>query len=254
MRIDPTVAAAGFHLISYDSVGSTNTEVCNRARAGERKPLWIVAQQQTAGRGRRGNVWISEPGNLYASLLVPEVPKGRAGELAFVAGLAVYDALAELAPPVASRLALKWPNDILLAGAKLGGVLIEAENDWAVVGIGVNCKHHPPQTTLPATSLCAAGADLSADEVLTRLSRTMLVRLKQWDNSAGFADVRSDWLVRATGVGQNIQVRRHRDELSGQFHGLDATGQLLLRLPDGNIQAVNSGEIFVLGASWQAAG
>jgi BirA family biotin operon repressor/biotin-[acetyl-CoA-carboxylase] ligase len=91
--------------------------------------------------------------------------------------------------------------------------------------------------------------DVSADEVFFHLSRTMFVRLKQWAKGAGFAAVRSDWLIRASGVGQSIRVRRHRDELSGEFQGLDETGQLLLRLPDGQIQAVNSGEIFMLGAS-----
>src|SRR5215212_7224371 len=104
MQLDPTVAAAGVRLIAHDTVGSTNTEAARLARAGERNPLWVTAKQQTAGRGRRGNIWISEPGNLYASLLLPEAPPGRAGELAFVAALAVYDAVGELAPTVASRL------------------------------------------------------------------------------------------------------------------------------------------------------
>jgi BirA family biotin operon repressor/biotin-[acetyl-CoA-carboxylase] ligase len=251
MQIDPTVAAAGVRLIAHDTVGSTNTEACALARQGERHPLWVTARTQTAGRGRRGNVWISEPGNLYASLLLPEVPKGRAGELAFVAGLAVYDAVAELAPPVASRLALKWPNDVLLGGSKLAGMLIEAESNWAVAGIGINCGHHPEQTTQAATDLKTAGADLSPDEVFVRLSKTMLVRLKQWADGKNFAAIRSDWLIRAGGVGQSIRVRLHRDELTGHFQGLDETGQLLLRLPDGSIQAVSSGEVFALAASTQ---
>lgn len=251
MQIDPIVAAAGVRLIAYDTIGSTNTEACGLARQGERHPLWVTAKQQTAGRGRRGNVWISEPGNLYASLLLPQVPKGRAGELAFVAGLAVYDTVAELAPEVASRLALKWPNDVLLGRAKLAGMLIEAENNWAVVGIGINCAHHPQQTAQAATDLKTAGANLSPDEVFARLSKTMLVRIKQWAGGENFAAVRSDWLIRAAGVGQSIRVRLHREELTGHFQGLDETGQLLLRLPDGSIQAVSSGEVFALAASGQ---
>src|SRR3954451_21664927 len=111
MQLDPTVAASGVRLIAHDTIGSTNTEAVRGVRAGARNPLWITAKQQTAGRGRRGNVWISEPGNLYASLLLPDVAPGRAGELAFVAALAVYDAIGELVPNIASRLALKWPND-----------------------------------------------------------------------------------------------------------------------------------------------
>jgi BirA family biotin operon repressor/biotin-[acetyl-CoA-carboxylase] ligase len=249
MQLDPIVAATGVQLFAHDTLGSTNTEACALARDGERGTLWVTAQKQTAGRGRRGNVWVSEPGNLYASLLLSDVPKGRAGELAFVAGLAVYDAVAELAPPVASRLALKWPNDVLLGGAKLAGVLIEAEKDWAVIGIGINCAHHPEQTAQPATDLTAAAAPLSVAAVFTRLSKTMLVRLRQWENGIGFAAVRSDWLIRAAGIGQDIRVRLHAKELAGHFHGLDETGHLLLRLPDGSIKAVSSGEVFALSAS-----
>ena len=215
----------------------------------ERAPLWITARQQTAGRGRRGNVWISEPGNLYASLLLPGVPPGRAGDLAFVAGLGVYDAIAELASPVASRLALKWPNDVLLGGAKLAGILIEAEKDWAVIGIGINCAHHPQATTQAATDLATAGAALPVETLFARLSKTMHVRLRQWANGAGFATVRSDWLIRAAGVGKDICVRLPAKELAGQFQGLDAAGHLLVRLPDGSIEAVSSGEVFALSAS-----
>jgi BirA family biotin operon repressor/biotin-[acetyl-CoA-carboxylase] ligase len=251
MQLDPIVAAAGVRLIAHDSIGSTNTEACALARGGERGTLWITAQRQTAGRGRRGNVWVSEPGNLFASLLLLDVPKGRAGELAFVAGLAVYDAVAELAPPVASRLALKWPNDVLLGGAKLAGMLIEAENTWAVVGIGINCVHHPEQTGQAAIDLKKAGAPLSAETVFTRLSKTMLVRLRQWGKGAGFSAVRSDWLIRAAGVGQIIRVRLAGKELTGHFQGLDESGHLLLRLADGSIQAVSSGEVFALSALMQ---
>jgi BirA family biotin operon repressor/biotin-[acetyl-CoA-carboxylase] ligase len=246
MQLDPIAAAAGVRLEALGTIDSTNTNACQRARAGERAPLWVTARQQTAGRGRRGNVWISEPGNLYASLLLPGVPQNRAGELAFVAGLGVYDAIAELAPRIAARLSLKWPNDVLLGGQKLAGMLIEAENGWAVIGIGINCAHHPEQIAQPATDLKAAGAELSADEVFCRLSRTLLVRLRQWAEGAGFAVIRSDWLICAGGVGQDILVRLPTQELAGHFEGLDATGHLLLRLPDGKIQVVSSGEVFAL--------
>ncbi len=246
MQLDPTVAAAGVKLIAYDTIGSTNTEACNLARAGERAPLWVIAKQQTAGRGRRGNVWVSEPGNLYASLLLPSVPPGRAGELAFVAGLGVFDAIAELAPPIASRLALKWPNDVLLGGAKLAGILIEAERGWAVIGVGINCAHHPNETTQVATDLTSAGAPLPVETVFAHLSKTMLVRLRQWADGGGFPTVRSDWLIRAAGIGKDICVRLPSKELAGQFEGLDETGHLLLRLPDGKIRAVSSGEVFAL--------
>ena len=248
MQLDPTAVAAGFRLLVHDSIGSTNTEACMLAHAGERTPLWITAREQSAGRGRRGNVWISKPGNLYASLLLPGMPAGRAGDLAFVAGLAVFDTVAALAPSAASRLALKWPNDVLLGGAKLAGILIEAERDWAVIGIGINCAHHPEGTAHPATDLKSAGAAVSVESVFLELSQTMLSRLQQWADGAGFAMVRADWLLRAFGVGKDIRVRLPAKELAGQFQGLDEAGHLLLRLADGSVEAVSSGEVFALSA------
>lgn len=249
MRLDPTVAASGTKLIAHDVIGSTNTEACTLARGGERDTVWITAQKQTAGRGRRGNVWISEPGNLYCSLLLPAVVRGRTGELAFVAGLAVHDALAALAPSLASRLQLKWPNDVLLDGRKLAGMLIEAEQDWAVIGVGINCAHHPADTAYLATDLKAAGAELSVETVFTALTKAMAGRLRQWNEGAGFAAIRADWLTRAAGVGGEIRVRLPAMELAGQFQGLDESGQLLLRMADGSITAVSSGEVFALPAA-----
>jgi BirA family biotin operon repressor/biotin-[acetyl-CoA-carboxylase] ligase len=249
MRLDPTAAAAGFGLMAHDSLGSTNSEACALARAGQRKPLWITARQQSAGRGRRGNVWISEPGNLYCSLLFPGIPSGRAGELAFVSGLGVHDAVAGVAPSFASRLALKWPNDVLLDGRKVAGMLIEAEQDWAVIGIGINCAHHPKDTAYPATDLQTAGAVVTVETIFASLSKALLQRLQQWEQGAGFAAIRSGWLARAAGIGKDIRVRLPAKELAGQFQGLDETGQLLLRLPDGSTTAVSSGEVFALPAA-----
>ena len=128
-----------------------------------REPLWVVATTQTAGRGRRGRAWVSPPGNLYASLLlVDPAPAAVAPQLAFVAGLAVHDACAALAPGVADALRLKWPNDLLCGGAKIAGILIEgeavADAIGAVIGIGVNCRHHPDAVEHPATDFAAQGS------------------------------------------------------------------------------------------------
>ena len=180
MQLDPSVAAAGFRLIIHDSIGSTNSEACALARAGERGPLWIIAREQTAGRGRRGNSWISEHGNLYARLLLADVPPGRAGDLAFVAGLAVHDAVGELARNTRFRLTLKWPNDVQLGNAKFADLLIEAENSWAVIGVGINCAHHPAQ--MPnVTDLKSSGIAVSLEQLFAALSRHMLIRLQQWE-------------------------------------------------------------------------
>jgi len=246
MRLDPQAIAAGVRLIAHDSIGSTNSEARELALAGERGPIWIVAARQTAGRGRRGNSWVSERGNLYASLLLTEIaPTQQMAQLAFVVALAVHDAVAEVLPPGAP-LAVKWPNDVLLDGKKFAGILIESEGPAVVIGIGVNCAHHPDNTSYPATNLSAAGAAVSPEQLLQWLSAAMLRRLGQWSRGAGFAAIRADWLARAAGLGQEIRVRLPQRELSGLFQTLDETGRLVLRLADGGVETVSAGEVFAL--------
>ena len=250
MQLDPSVAAAGFRLIIHDSIGSTNSEACALARAGERSPLWIIAREQTAGRGRRGNSWISEPGNLYASLMLPDVPPGRAGDLAFVAALAVHDAVGELARNTPFRLTLKWPNDVQVRNAKFAGILIEAEDSWAVIGVGINCAHHPAQ--MPnVTDLKSSGIAVSLEQLFAALSRHMLIRLQQWEMGKGFAAIREDWLGACSGVGHPILVRLPTQELTGKFENIDDRGHLMLRLRDGRLETIAAGEVFGLGQAGQ---
>src|SRR5438105_9448172 len=120
MQLDPRASAAGVRLASHELLTSTNQEAFTLARAGERGPLWIVAERQSAGRGRRGRTWVSEHGNLFASLLLTNPsPIEHWPELSLVAALAVHDTVAELARPLKTQLAIKWPNDVLLDGRKL---------------------------------------------------------------------------------------------------------------------------------------
>src|SRR5260370_34376250 len=145
-----------------DFVDSTNAEALRLAKAGERGPLWIVAKEQSPGRGRRGRAWISPVGNLHTTLmLIDPAPAAAAPQLGFVAGLALHDAAVAAVPALAPRLALKWPNDLLDAGRKIAGILIECEGDpvTVAVGIGVNCRHHPDTTEFPATDLTVDGAE-----------------------------------------------------------------------------------------------
>ena len=252
MRLDPEAAAAGFRLATHKVLPSTNAAALDRAleHEGGTQPLWIVAREQTEGRGRRGNGWISPPGNLYATLLLIEPAPRHAPELSFVAALAVHDAIRDRAPMLADRLALKWPNDVLCDAKKLAGILLEGrmlgEKIAVAIGIGVNCLHHPSLTTRPATDLTVAGAHVSAEELFTALSATMLLRLAQWRSGAGFAAVRADWIARAVGVGETMRVRLPDRELFGRGEGLDASGCLLLRLADGSLQTIAAGEVFPL--------
>jgi BirA family biotin operon repressor/biotin-[acetyl-CoA-carboxylase] ligase len=257
MQLDPAAAASGVRLVSHDQLDSSNAEALRLARAGERGPLWITARQQSAGRGRRGRNWVSEPGNLHATLLLTDPsPAEHAAQLSFVAALALHDAIGLLAPAVPA-LALKWPNDLLLGERKFAGILIESEAaaDGLVVaiGMGVNCDRHPADTPYPATDLAAAGARVTPDDLLRALSGSFLARLRQWDRGAGFAAVRQDWLARAAGIGHEIRVRLPEQELAGRFEALDAAGRLVLRLPDGGLQTITAGEVFAFPRPTTAA-
>jgi BirA family biotin operon repressor/biotin-[acetyl-CoA-carboxylase] ligase len=188
---------------------------------------------------------VSKAGNLYASLLITDAPpQQRVGELSFVAALAIHDAVAEVVPHLTARLTVKWPNDLLIEGAKFAGILIETEGAAVVIGIGVNCAHHPAATSHPATNLAAADAQVSPEELFLQLSKAMSIRLDQWARGAGFASIRADWLSRATGLGTDIRVRLPKRELAGYFQALDEAGRLVLRLADGSLEIVSAGEVF----------
>ena len=241
---------AGVRHETYETLGSTNAEALARARAGERGALWISAKAQDAGRGRRGSAWTSSPGNLFATLLLSDPsPPPLAPQLSFVAALALHDAVAECAPQIGPLLKVKWPNDLLLGGAKLAGILIEGESEPSfavVIGFGVNCVAHPPNTPYPATDLAAAGALVEPGRVLVALAEAMQRRLAQWARGDGFAGIRADWLKRAAGLGTEIRVRLPEREFSGRFEGLDDAGHLLVRGPAGLV-TVTAGEVFDLG-------
>lgn len=241
---------AGVRHIAFDSLGSTNAEALARARAGERGPLWITAGMQETGRGRRGKDWASPSGNLYSSLLLTDpAPQVLAAQLSFVAALALHDAVADCAPQLGPLLTVKWPNDLLLGGAKIAGILIEAESGppfAVVIGMGVNCASHPADTSYPATDLATAGAGVRPETLLRALAAAMQTRLTQWDRGQGFAAIRSAWLRRAAGLGHDIRVRLPEREFSGIFDGLDEVGRLLVRGEDG-ITAVTAGEVFGFG-------
>ena len=215
----------------------------------------MTARQQTAGRGRRGNAWISPPGNLYATLLLcdPAAPDS-APQLSFVAALAVLDAIVDRAAALREKLALKWPNDILCGGAQAcrhsdrKRELLKPTLAVAI-GIGVNCMHHPVDTAYPATDLATAGAAVAAEDLFAALSGAMARRLAQWHRGAGFQSIRADWLDRAAGMGGEMRVRLPNRELVGRAEALDERGRLLLRLADGTLQTITAGDVFPVAAS-----
>jgi BirA family biotin operon repressor/biotin-[acetyl-CoA-carboxylase] ligase len=248
-NLEPSATPPIPHL---DTVDSTNAEALRRARAGERGPLWIVATQQTAGRGRRGRSWVSPPGNLHATLLLTDpAPAAAAPQLGFVAGLALHDAAVAASPALAPRLALKWPNDLLCGTRKIAGILIEGEGSpvTVAVGIGVNCRHHPDATEFPATDFVVEGTDVAPETLIDLLAAAMQVRLAQWNRGTGFAAIRAAWLARARGLGEPIRVRLAERETTGAFDTIDEAGRLVLRAVDGSLEAIAAGEVFPLAVT-----
>jgi BirA family biotin operon repressor/biotin-[acetyl-CoA-carboxylase] ligase len=253
MQLDPRASAAGVRLVTHEVLISTNTEALALAKQGERGPLWVTAGRQTGGRGRRGRTWVSEPGNLHASLLLTEPsPREHVPELSFVAALAIHDAVAEIAPGLKPALTIKWPNDLLVGGAKFAGILIEGEgkdSEAAAVGIGVNCVSHPADTDFPATDLKAAGAEVTAETLFAALSVKMQGRLAQWNEGEHFSTIRADWLARAGGLGGEVRVRVGEQELVGTFETVDEAGRLVLALPDGGKKTIAAGDLVELRSS-----
>jgi BirA family transcriptional regulator, biotin operon repressor / biotin---[acetyl-CoA-carboxylase] ligase len=229
---------AGIGREIHDRLDSTNAEALRRAAAGETGPLWILAREQTAARGRRGRAWSAPAGNFGASLLMR--PPGDRALRSFVAALGLYDAMVAVTGRP-ELFALKWPNDVLLSGGKLAGILLEAVNGGAlVVGVGVNLATAPEPSTLepgavPPVSLRAAtGLGVTAEEFLDQLAPAVA----GWEDrlvDEGFAPLRAAWLARATRLGEPIVARLPDRTLSGRFETVDASGALVLATEGGRV-------------------
>ena len=237
-------------VLQLDSVDSTLLEAERQASAGRTGPLVICAREQTGGLGRHGRVWASPPGNLYWTMLLDTAAdRPRDAGLAFAAGLAVRDALIGLDVP-ADRLQLKWPNDVLLDGAKLAGVLARSSQTGAachtVVGIGINVATAPETAAFPAIALATTDLAVPPLAILrVALTTAFLARRAQWHRD-GLAPLRDTVAACLFGVGTTTRIARDRDRrdlLIGTNEGLDQTGALLLRTPDGVQHVVIAGDI-----------
>jgi BirA family biotin operon repressor/biotin-[acetyl-CoA-carboxylase] ligase len=246
----------GYRIRRLDDTVSTNADALEAARAGEASGLWIIARRQTGGRGSRGRSWVSQEGNLFASLMLRDpAPSSVTAELTFVASLAVREALAALAQKqgLHRTIALKWPNDVLVSGRKISGILLEShEVDGervVIIGIGVNCNSHPDETLHRATDLAAEGVEASAEQVLVEISASLSNYLATWDRGAGFEAIRQAWMNEATGIGQRIYVKMPGRELTGTFEDLAADGNLVLTLDDGSAVRLSAADIFFANQS-----
>ncbi|CCF19004.1 Biotin--[acetyl-CoA carboxylase] synthetase protein [Pseudorhizobium banfieldiae] len=231
-------------------VGSTNTECLARARAGDPGHLWVTATRQTSGRGRRGRTWTSEPGNLYASLLLLDpAPMERLGSLPLAVALAVHGAVSAVLPAGSPPVEVKWPNDILIRRRKTCGILIEGEQlasgrHAIVIGIGINIRHMPDDAAYGVTRLEDHGFHASPDELFARLFREMAAVLDSWDEGRGVTEISRKWLEVACGVGEKITVKLTDRSVAGRFKGIDAQGLLSLETGDGQILSIAAGDVF----------
>lgn len=246
--------ASGYRLQSFDSIGSTNAEALERARKGEQGPLWLVTDQQTAGRGRRERAWISPKGNLAATILeTVDVTPTIAATLGFAAGLALESALRTVSIESRTRGAeadffLKWPNDVLAGREKLAGILLEAETVGSTlavaVGMGVNVVAAPEGTPYPATSLAKLGIDTTAGDLFAALSDAWAGFVGLWDNGLGFPKLRDLWLERAAGLGEVVSIQTGGVPVEGIFETIDDAGCMILTKRDGERVAVAAGDVY----------
>jgi BirA family transcriptional regulator, biotin operon repressor / biotin---[acetyl-CoA-carboxylase] ligase len=240
----------GWSHIHVDETGSTNADALNAARAGISGHHWFTAGRQLSGKGRHGRVWVSEPGNLYASaLLIDPADAARISTLPFVAALALHAALSGIDGMGRQELRLKWPNDVLVNGSKVSGILLEIDQltdgrAAVAIGFGVNLAHHPDPALYTATDLKLLGLSINPMQMLERLAAELDAMLEAWDRGRRFTAIRQEWLRHARGIGEPIRVNLPQRTLEGTFADIDMDGCLVLVHIDGKHERISAGDVF----------
>lgn len=242
-----------YHLLTYDVIDSTNAEAKRLAGGGASHGAVIWARKQTAGRGRMGREWVSADGNLFTTVLLsPSVSLEKCSQLSFVAALAVVDTLVAILPDTAN-VTCKWPNDVLVNGKKISGVLLESfttkelvtERQWIAVGVGINVDTHPEHVMYPAICLRDAGVELiSAKIVLSRFIHNFVHWYDVWEGK-GFSAIEKEWRKHAHNLGKPVEIIVGDDKLTGIFEGIDKQGHLLLRDKKKNVTPISAGDVFL---------
>jgi BirA family biotin operon repressor/biotin-[acetyl-CoA-carboxylase] ligase len=245
--VSGAASVARRRLHAFHRVDSTNDLAKALAAGGAACGSVVLAREQTGGRGRHGRVWASPRGNLYLSVILrPDCPAGRGAELSFLAAVAAAEALGRFLP-AGREVSLKWPNDLLVDGAKIGGILLESQLvagrlAWAVIGIGINIVTAPSETPYPATSLVACGGRPVGAPALTRILLTSLAAWYGRWQAEGFAPVREAWSRRGHRPGDKLTVHEGTRLLQGTFVGLGSDGSLNLASGHGSLHIV-AGEV-----------
>jgi BirA family biotin operon repressor/biotin-[acetyl-CoA-carboxylase] ligase len=238
-----------YHLLSYDVLDSTNAEAKRLAEAGGQHGAVIWAETQTEGTGRAGRRWESLRGNLHFSLLLhPTIAIEHAAQLSFVTSLAVFRAITTMVD-ASVQLHIKWPNDVLLNGKKIAGILLETHHTmhdampWVIVGVGVNVEHFPENVRTPATSLKEAGLEIITPKiVLSRFLNMFESLYDEWSEN-GFQTIRQQWLAHAAYLHEMVTIQLGDKEIRGKFTSIDEVGQLMLRDDAGNVSLYAAGEV-----------
>jgi|TARA_B110000263_G_scaffold227961_1_gene220666 BirA family biotin operon repressor/biotin-[acetyl-CoA-carboxylase] ligase len=242
----------GYNLIRLDIVDSTNAEALRLAQSEALGNTLVWAKEQTHGRGRRGRTWVSPIGNFYCSLLLyPNQAPDQFAQLAFVAALALSDAINAVAPKI--RVEIKWPNDLLVDGRKIAGILLEGNvNETSkrrslVVGMGVNVTSHPKNPgSIQATSLAREGSKAEFYDLLNPAAHGMGRWIGIW-NAQGFGPIRSEWMNRAVGIGGEVEVRMAEKTVAGVFQSVDDSGALVVSNSGGE-HTVKAADVFLIGS------
>jgi BirA family biotin operon repressor/biotin-[acetyl-CoA-carboxylase] ligase len=239
-----TGAPVGWTVHRHATIGSTMDAARALEREGAPDRAAVRADEQTAGRGRQGRHWVSKPGNLYVTILLREArPLGDCAILSFVAALALREACG------LPEARLKWPNDVLIRGKKLSGLLLEGAGtdgttSAVLIGMGVNVAHHPDEALYPTTDLVSEGGETDLDA----LCHALLDGIDRWRavwHKRGAEAIRRAWLDHAAGLGETLTARAASESVTGVFEGLDETGALILLDGSGKRRVISAADVFL---------
>ncbi len=246
----PIEGLLGWRQAHLSSVGSTNDELTAYARSGrDANRLWLTAGEQKTGKGRRGRKWLSPPGNFHGSVYLHDpCEQQHLGFLPLICAVAVHKAIVEVLKRKSRQVEIKWPNDVLVEGAKCCGMLIEADHSdthiQVVIGCGINLVAHPDDTPYPATDFKSLGVVISPNQMLHYLAASFDSVLAMWDRGNASQSILDYWTAHARGIGDRTIINLADKQIEGVCEGINARGFLLLREPSGRLQEISAGDVF----------
>ncbi|WP_182417237.1 biotin--[acetyl-CoA-carboxylase] ligase [Bartonella sp. HY038] len=254
VRLSSQAKKAGYRVEFYELLDSTNQLATEFAKNGDQGKLWIVADEQLAGRGRRGRQWVSPKGNFFVSLLlVDDFAPHNAATLGFVTGVSLIEALEQHKRSIGfgifnEPVKLKWPNDLLVGDAKLSGILLELvtlpnQNHAIIIGIGGNIVSSPDNMPYPTAALHNIGYNIDAAQWFESLSDTWATNYKLWDKGKNLSAIRDKWLQHAANLGGRVNIMVNGELITGVFETIDENCQLVIYQDNGVRKTISAGEV-----------